>query len=82
MASLHGPVFISYEPTDGLEAALWLAQRFKENKPPVPCWTAETSITDPDTVIDELTTAIQTCSCFVLVGTKAAVIQGSRAAAE
>jgi hypothetical protein len=82
MTSLHGPVFISYEPTDGLEAALWLAHRFSENQPAVPCWVAETNITDPDTVIDELTTAIQTCSCFVLVVTKAAVVQGSRAAQE
>ena len=82
MVALHGPVFISYEPVDGLEAALWIAENFDKSTPPVSCWTAEKSLRDTDNAIEETAGAIQSCSCFILVATKGAVSEGSNAAEE
>jgi hypothetical protein len=50
--------------------------------PPIPCWIAELNLSDANQPIDEVTSAIQRCSCFLLILTKAASDSGSRAGDE
>src|SRR5262245_25882888 len=80
--TLHGPVFISYEPVDGLDAALWIAECFGACTPPVPCWIAERNVLDPNAALYEVTEAVQACSCFILVATNGAVTPDARAKQE
>lgn len=67
----HGAVFISCDPDEGKDLADWISQKMTSGSPPLPSIVSNGR--------EDVTAAIQTCSCFVLVATAAATCPGSKA---